>query len=379
MSHLPQLPSPDTLPYRLLLLTAISGEFPAAQVGRLPGGPAYKENVVKQLKREKLLRTYYRDGLRGLRLTAAAKSLLLAEQPEQFRPYLTGNAETNALKSELPRRLRLHRMAEVLTVMFNADIFLFNWEKFSVFAPAGAAPPSSIPLPAYYSSREVKGLGPLATQIRGSRSTGILIAPGEVFVVYNTASSLMKWEYRAEMRMKTLLQNEICNRRLPKQFHNAGVQGIVFGSSMEVLPVLMANTAQLRRNYFILDGNFDSFYFLTCDHRGEVILQLLCDPALRTALDGILGENLGPRVPGLPIEHDAVDGRVPVLFAYTCDMPRIKRFDTALELQDIPGVLICFDFQEPILRQICGSQVRFQSIDFDRLEGRLFYPEENLD
>ena len=83
MSHLPQLPSPDTLPYRLLLLTAISGEFPAAQVGRLPGGPAYKENVVKQLKREKLLRTYYRDGLRGLRLTAAAKSLLLAEQPEQ--------------------------------------------------------------------------------------------------------------------------------------------------------------------------------------------------------------------------------------------------------------------------------------------------------
>ena len=70
MSISPRLPSPSTLAYLLLVLTAISGEYPSSLVARLPGGSSYKENVVKQLKREKLLRTFYRDGLRGLRLTA---------------------------------------------------------------------------------------------------------------------------------------------------------------------------------------------------------------------------------------------------------------------------------------------------------------------
>ena len=108
MSNPRQFPSPDTLSHLLLTLTAISGEYPTSQVARLPGGGSYKENLLTRLRRSKLLRTYYRDGLRGLRLTASAKALLLAEQPEQFRPYLTGNTETNALKSEVTRRLRLH-------------------------------------------------------------------------------------------------------------------------------------------------------------------------------------------------------------------------------------------------------------------------------
>ena len=66
------LPAPDTLPDLLLTLTALSGEFPTVQVNRLPGADSYKALAVKRLKREKLLRTYYRDGLRGLRLTSAA-------------------------------------------------------------------------------------------------------------------------------------------------------------------------------------------------------------------------------------------------------------------------------------------------------------------
>ena len=62
------LPAPDTLPGLLLTLTALAGEFPTSLVHRLPGSDSYKEAAVKRLKREKLLRTYYHDGLRGLRL-----------------------------------------------------------------------------------------------------------------------------------------------------------------------------------------------------------------------------------------------------------------------------------------------------------------------
>mgnify|MGYP004445757795 CR=1 FL=1 len=45
--------------YRLLSLTAISGEFPTDQLNRLPGSPYYLESVVTALKKDGLLRTYY--------------------------------------------------------------------------------------------------------------------------------------------------------------------------------------------------------------------------------------------------------------------------------------------------------------------------------
>ena len=124
-----QIPPEDTLANLLLTFTALSGEFPTAQINRLPSTGAYQEKILKSLKGEKLLRTYYRDGLRALRLTTAAKKLLVDKWPDLFLPYLSGSTETNVLKSEVPRRLRLHRMAEVLVTMLNANVLVFPWEK----------------------------------------------------------------------------------------------------------------------------------------------------------------------------------------------------------------------------------------------------------
>lgn len=375
-----KLPALNTLPDLLLTLTAISGEFPTALVSRLPGGDTYKESVVKHLKREKLLRTYYRDSLRGLRLTACAKKLLLADRPERFQPHLTGNSETNAPKSEVPRRLRLHRMAEVLVTMMNTGAAIFPWDKLDLFCPAPPGTCHPIDGPAYYSSREVKEMGPQAMKIRGSRAAGILITDGGIFAAYNTGSFLMKWEYKAELRLKALLQTEVCHQRLPVQFLSAEISGLVFGTGMEPLYLLMAADRGSTRNYFVLDGSYDHFYYLPSDHRGEVILQLLSHPGLRADLDGVLSENLYANRPGWLIENDAMEeNEVPVLFAYTCDMPRIQRFDTALELHGRKGTLICFDFQEEMLRRICGQQVTIQSIDFGMFERSALYLQEYSD
>ena len=76
------LPRRDTQRYQLLELIALSGDFPAELLSRLPGGSTYKESVVKSLKREGLIRTFYRDHLRTYRLTAKAKAQLMAEQPD---------------------------------------------------------------------------------------------------------------------------------------------------------------------------------------------------------------------------------------------------------------------------------------------------------
>ena len=373
-----QLPALDTLPGLLLLMTAFSGEFPATMVSRLPGADTYKEFAVKRLKRDKLIRSFYRDGLRGLRLTSAAKKMLLTSYPDWFQSALTGNTETNFLKSEITRRLRLHRMAEVLVLMNNIGISIFPWEKPAIFQATPIPTEFCFGQPAYYSSREVKEIGPQSSKIRGSRATGILLTDGGIFVVYNTAATEMKWEYKAEMRFKALLQIELCQQRLPTKFRNAPQDAIVFGSSMKPMEWLMGIESKATRSFFVLDGNFEHFYYLTNDHHGEVLLQLLCEPELKSSLDEILMENLSESRAGWPIVNDGFDeSEAPVLFGYTCDMPRIKHFDTALSLHNQTGTLICFDFQEETMRRICGPRVSLQCIDFNAVERSVLHiPEE---
>lgn len=114
--------------YRLLSLTAISGEFPTDQLNRLPGSPYYLESVVTALKKDGLLRTYYRDKLRGYRLGPRAKATLLESRPDRFASYLTGDTDTNRLKCEIDRRLRLHRLAETYMTMDNAGVCVYRDE-----------------------------------------------------------------------------------------------------------------------------------------------------------------------------------------------------------------------------------------------------------
>ena len=100
-------------------------------------------------------------------------------------------------------------------------------------------------------------------------------------------------------------------------------------------------------------------------------MQLLCDRELSLGLDDILSQGLSPRRPDWVVDNDAMDGDDPVLFAYTCDMPRIRKFDTALELHKKVGTLFCFDFQVDAIRQVCCQRVKIQGLDFAKVKALL--------
>lgn len=133
------------------------------------------------LKKNGLLRTYYRDRLRGYRLGAKAKAALLDGWPERFSPYLTGDTDTNRLKSEVNRRLRLHRLAETYVTMDNAGIGLFQDEKPKVFSPQGYHG-EAIEYPAFYSSREVKEMGIDATPSIRNPPSSATAKPPRIFL-----------------------------------------------------------------------------------------------------------------------------------------------------------------------------------------------------
>ncbi len=366
------LPSNDTVGYMLLELIAMSGELPSNQLSRLYGGESYKINVVKVLKAQKLIRTYYKDGLRGYRLTAKAKKLLLESNSLRFTFPLIISPETNRPKSEITRRLRLHRIAESTLTMYNADILIYPDEKLNIFSPVWEEGESlSIKAPAFYNSREIKEIGTVFVKIRGARSVGVLLTPADVFVVYNLGGSLMRWEYKSEMRTKALMKTVICRERLPLQYPPEAVNGIVFADSMAIAYDILSG--ETGKQYFILDGNYERFYFLTNDRKGERLLSLLCHKALNQELRDILMTDLYEGDIGSTLENDAFDeDGNPVLFAYFCDLPRIRRFDTAIRLQNKSGTLICFDFQSEALARYLDKSIKIQTIDFSKWERSFF-------
>ena len=364
------LPPDDSFPSKLLTLIALTGELPVSQAARLADSQKYLETVITRLKKEKLIRTYYKDGLRGYRLTAKAKRCLLREHTEQFVDIFDGETIINKPKYTIPDRLRLHRLAETVVTMVMANITVFPWEKPSLFENGHISDAVSFATPAYYTSREIKEIGQEAAKIRGARATGVLMTSANTYTIYNTGNTEMKWKPQSEVRMKTLLDRKINTARLDRQLPVSDLQAIIFASDMEQMLALADTQKQIKHQYFVLDGTYKHIYYVPNNSNGEFLLQILCDDDLKAALDGLLTSDIAPENPKAVIENDGYDNAgTPVLLGYTCDIPRIKRFVNALSIQHKTGTVFCFDFQEEVLHQICGEIIELQPIDLEALKG----------
>ncbi len=353
---------PDTQKYKLLEMIGISGEFPSDQLPRLFDTPAYTEKLITELRADKLIRLHYKDRLRGYRLKKRAKELLLSHNPLRFQCCLTGNSETNAVRSEPQRRLRLYQKAQTYVTLSHAGIPFFADDKPPLFSESFPKEQMNLQdIPCFYSSREIKELGDETTKIRNSRSIGILMAPHCVYCVYNTGSSLMKWEYQAEVRLNAFLQHYLKLRLYNGQ---PDIRAIVFGNDMDMAFQLMKSTGGKQRGLFMLNTSFHDFYFLPSNAKGELLLKLLMNPKLTARLNQLLLSVLEACQGDTRFEYDAVtpDG-IPTLLAYDFDMQRINRFNTGLNVFGMSGNLICFDFQIPVLEKYIDSNVHFSSID----------------
>ena len=190
----------------------------------------------------------------------------------------------------------------------------------------------------------------------------------------------MRWHTEAETRLKTLLNEELCQTRLPRQYRKTEISALMLADNMGQMTAFMYGGRTQKSKYDILNGVFSHFYYLTNDHAGELILKTLYDRVLQCTLDSVLSDDLSPRVPDAGIENDGFDANGdPVLFGYTCDMPRILRFNNALSEKGGRGTLICFDFQEDALRSIFGDKVRYQTLDFSVVERSDIYRQEETD
>lgn len=375
------IPSLNSLGGLILMLTALSGELPMSLIERLHEGRSYRRKVLNSLKSKKLVRAYNKDRLRGLRLTASAKSALLESWPRLFGPAFSGETVTNAPSYKIADRLRLHRMAEVLVTMLNAGVSVYPWEKPDVFGPTPLDVTPHFDGPTYYNSREFRHLGEQSAKITSSRATGILLGAGNIFAVYNTGPGLMKWSNKAETRLSAVLKVEACQTRLSWQFGNDGIDAILFGADMSQLPGLLGFGGNQPHQGLLKSecDVFQHFYYLTSDHHGEVILQLLSDPDQKARFHDMFAQDMAePRDDWFVVNDGFYKGST-ALIGCTCDVPRIRTFSSGLEAHEQTGALFCFDFQVEALKRICCPNVNILPINFDLYERKIFHQPQKSD
>ena len=368
-----------TSAYRLMEMAAISGECSPRVLAHLHLNTSYGEKLITRLKKEGHIRTHYKDGLRGYRLTSRGKKLLLSENPARFSFYLSGSSDTNRPRSDIPRRLRLQQASIAYAMLQRAGVEIYRDRKAPLFQPGTRteASPCNMTLPAFYHSREVKELGAEAVKINNSRTIGILLAPECIYAVFCTGGALMKWEYRTELKVKALLSYHASRGILsgmsdgPRYHPDTPIKALMIGDGMDTALKLMESTGGFQKSYFYLDSSFDYFHYIPDDAAGITMIRLLCSPALQKALRNLLLSDLQPPCSDYGLEHDALWDGCPVLLAYDFDMLRISRFRTALSLNDITGHLICFDFQKAVLKQYFRETVSIETIDLKKFEGRL--------
>jgi len=335
---------------------------------------------------DRLLKAVSGGGLKGYRLGFKGKRKLLEENPPRFKDYLEGGTETNRSRADHKRRMRLHSLAKVCTLMHNAGVEIFQDVKPKVFLlddvkPAAPSQPSlslpaiAISTPCFYTSREQKGQDDNA--IRGSRAAGTLLTPTHAYAIYNTGSIESRWSYTVEQRFRAELQDYICRKVLLHQYKGAAVDGIIMGNDLETLEKYLAPKEKQNAGYHFITKVFQSFFFITNDTHGEIQLKLLCDKPRADALFSTLSKGLKPPNITYPIEHDALteDGD-PVLFCCLLDIPRLIRFRNGIALHGKMGRVIAFDFQKDMLGRYLGDMAEITAVKFERLTEWLFPKEQ---
>ena len=350
---------------QVLAATALCGELSPLAASRLVPSQSYRYHVLEDLLKAKLLRPYRRDKVKGYRLTRRAKDQLAEQGPDRYAALFCGCVRTNSYASELPRRLRMHRLGEVLAMMQLCGVALFRDEKADLFGsqclPAGA------PLPAFYLAREVQAMGDAALKIKNARMAGVLLTPSRFFLVYNTGSGLMRWAPASELRARTLLTEWVGRRTGFPAYAGQSAGALLLGETMDLAPDLLQSRGGGRQQQFYLDGTFAQMCYLPNTPQGDAVLRLLLEETARHTLRTAIIKTLQPKPTRGNFAYDALDEQgQPVLFAWDFDLIRIQSFALGLGSRGLTGTAIAFDFQAGALRRYLGGRVQVRPLSLEK-------------
>lgn len=358
----------------ILELCALSADVPASLLDKLEGSKRWTKDIVGQLVKDKMIRRYQKDKIKSLRLTKKGRDILLEADRDRFCTLLDGAGAKRFRKTDLPVRIRQHRLAAVYLLMMRAGVAIHRDEKADIFGelPWDANPASVLKkwsVPCFYSSVEIKTHGEELNKIKGTRAMGALFTESpSPYLVYHTGSVPLKWSEKSEQRISGVVEGTLVNWKL----RVSKPRGLMIGDDMAVLPKLLTSDGGHRNYYYKVDDAYTVFNFIPMDQHGNLLLRLLCNEDAKRRINERLMADFEP-AEYHKFHCDALDGNLPVLFAWDMDMVKLRSYRNGLERNEARGMVLCMEFQADAMREYFGNLAEIRLLDTEEFRREMFY------
>ena len=333
---------------KLLTITALSGEFPCDNFHRLHISSSYAKLLRHNLYQEGMIKSLSDDCLKGLVLTSKGIEVLKQKEPERYR-YISDKKRT-----EVSRRYRRQLFARTYCSLLNADIEFLPDRKPFVFARRRSQPyivgsplirPSLLSDdPVFYSSIEIKyELEDHVQQIRNSAMTGLVLNRNNCFVLYNIGENRFPLSYATELKAGIMVASGTF-----LEMKKASSNAVFLVRDFSIADELIYGSKEKKTapSKVILNGAYKHIYLIPENESGNIQLRILCHPPFRELIEDTFFESFGDSNPNYKIINDGFDSDGnPVLDGCFLDVVRLLKFKRGLLTNDIPGRVLCFDFQ----------------------------------
>lgn len=195
----------DAMSIKILEILALVGDMSADEIVDFFKSKSYAAKVITNLKNDGFIKKSKDQKRITYRLSLAGKKKLRAYLPEVFERLLSDRKSMNVVREDNGYKQRRKKLYEVLSLFQGADVKIFPDEKVLLrkhFVKAGAdcTDISDNITPEFYTSVEIKEFIPDFNIAKGSRSLGVLISCGTIYIVYSTSEGELLWRKETEIK-----------------------------------------------------------------------------------------------------------------------------------------------------------------------------------
>ena len=364
--------------YRLLLVLAVTGEYPMRSL-HLLGSSRTLEDTVRRLENVqrfrlpsgadlgscKMLTTSGRGDRRTIRLYKGALPLLQAIHPAALAHYmlLTGGHRFSGSAGHVERN---HRVAESVAICLTAGV-----EMRAFLLPPLQKRTIRQVVPDYacfYPARFVKQLDHTEmSKTIFTRVTGAIFTPGYCYAVYNTRNTVMRWSGMGEFKTARHLEELSRMNAGPARAGHA----ILLGKRMELALQTLLESDRSKSMELRFDRIYPHVHFIPMTEHGIRLLRILTllDWNERV-LSAVFPEEMRAVRPGV-MEYDAQNGDTLILSHLDGDIARLVRVRQALEHSDTPYEILCFPWQSQFVNGYMGGRAQLREVPMSDLESAL--------
>lgn len=368
--------------YELISLLSYVGECPVTSLYLLGNERVYKSLIQKltatQMVRNdatgeeiecRVLTITGKGAQKTIRLYKSALRILDWIHPEAYGYYMK-SFWNHKFPGDASHRERNHRVAESAVMCMRAGLMTVPYELPQL---QNRGIKHIIPVEAsFYLAKDIKRVGESEmNKTMFTRMTGAVFSQGGCYAVYNTRSSVMKWNGMGEFKA---LHSLIEVARM-----NAGVakldSAILIGKDAVIAEKTLQETERNRRLELRFDAIYQHIHYIEMSEHGIRQLRLLLIKDWKRKILELLFEDEELAGEQAVFEYDAFVEGCYVFIFFDGDIARLMRFRDAIGDMAEQYEVLCFPHQMSLVRSYLLDAVRYKTIDMELIEQGLMQSE----